>query len=111
MWPGPPVVATPADLQSSGAQPNLSVAVLFVLMVFSLCTSCDQSSTNDQKGVKPAFYRYHACLGRKVSKAVGRPPIPLLQRCLDMLVGSIFGKIFPVSKAFSQNEKESNAIE
>ena len=42
----------------------------------------------------PTFQRYHACLGRKVSNAVGRPSKPLPRMCLDKHVESIFGKIF-----------------
>ena len=55
---------------------------------------CERSNTIDQKGVQQAFRRYHACLGRKVSNAVGRPSKPLPRMCLDKHVGSIFGKIF-----------------
>ena len=81
-------------VQSFRAPPNLLLAVLFVLVFFSLNASCERSNTIDQKGVQQAFQRYHACLGRKVSNAVGRPSKPLPRMCLDKHVGSIFGKIF-----------------
>ena len=99
-------------VQSFGAPPNLSLAVLFVLVFFSLNASCERSNTIDQKGVQQAFQRYHACLGRKVSNAVGRPSKPLPRMCLDKHVGSIFGKIFFLLLGlFRKNEEELIAIE
>ena len=77
---------------------------------FSLNASCERSSTIDQKGVKQAFRRYHACLGRKVSNAVGRLSKPLPRMCLDKHVGSIFGKIFLLLRLFRKNEEELIAI-
>ena len=112
MWPGRARAAKRAELQSFGAPPNLFVAVLFVLVFFSLNASCERSSTTDQKGVKQAFQRYHACLGRKVSNAVGRPSKPLPRKSLDKHVGSISGKVFfLLLRLFRKNEEESIAIE
>ena len=67
--------------------------------------SCERSNTIDQKGVQQAFQRYHACLGRKVSNAVGRPSKPL-PRMSGQACRKHFRKdFFSTFRAFSKKRR------
>ena len=115
MWPGRARAAKRAEFRVFELHQTCRWQCFSWWCFSALNASCEWSNTIDQKGVQQAFQRYHAscdaCLGRKVSNAVGRPSKPLPACVWTSMSEAFLERFFSTSRLFRKNEEESIAIE